>query len=372
MAQGIGRNGELFRTLCDPAHLIGCARAAARGKKRNPSAARFLLELEPACFRLAQELSEGTWTPGGYRTFMVHEPKPRLISAAPFRDRVVHHGLVSLLEPHFERRFVAHSYACRVGKGTHRALERACELSRRRSFVLKGDIAKFFPSIDHELLKGEVRRAIEDVRLLEVLDRVIDGSNPQEPVQEWYPGDDLFTPVSTRRGIPIGNLTSQFLANVFLDRLDHEVMDREGHGEYVRYCDDFLVFSDDRDALWALRQRLQRLLAGMRLRLHPRKGGVHATRSAVPFLGFTIRAGYRRLQRKALVRSTRRLRESGRDFASGGIDHECLRARVAAWRGHAAHASSGAVVEQVLRRAGVDADGCRALAAQRAIGLRRP
>jgi hypothetical protein len=257
MAKGIGRNGELFRTLCEPAHLMACARSAARGKKRKPDAAAFLLNMEPECFRLAAELAGGTWMPGAYRSYVIREPKPRLISAAPFADRVVHHALVSLLEPHFERRFVAHSYACRVGKGTHRALARATELSGRRRFVLKGDIAKFFPSIDHAILKALVRRVIADEPLLAVLERVVDGSNPQELVEEWFPGDDLFTPAGRRRGIPIGNLTSQFLANVYMDE--------------------------------------------------------------------------------------------------GTVDAETLRARVAAWQGHAAHASDPAIAGRVVARAGVPA-----------------
>lgn len=352
MAKGIGRNGELFRELCEPVHLIRSARAAAKGKKRRPDAARFLLDLEPECLRLADELASGSWMPGAYRTFTIREPKTRVISAAPFRDRVVHHAIVSLLEPHFERRFVAHSYACRVGKGTHRALERATELSRRRRFVLKGDVMRFFPSIDHEILKGEVRRAIGDERMLEVLGRVIDGAGSTEAEQVWFADDCLFTPASRRRGIPIGNLTSQFLANVMLDRLDHLVMDREGYGDYVRYCDDFLVFADSRPELWSLRERIGHALGEMRLVLHPRKGGVHSTASAVPFLGFTVRRGRRRLQRAGLVRATRRLRATVREFESGSIEGEVLQARVAAWHGHAAHASDPTLAARVVDRAG--------------------
>lgn len=310
--------------------------------------------MEPECFRLAAELADGSWQPGQYHTFTIREPKPRLISAAPFRDRVVHHALVAVLEPHFERRFVAHSYACRVGKGTHRALERAAALSRKRRFVLKGDISRFFPSIDHEILKGEVRRVIADERLLAVLGRVIDGSNAQEPVLAWFEGDDLFTPVARRRGLPIGNLTSQFMANVLLDRLDHLVMDREGYGEYVRYCDDFMVFADTRAELWALRGRIVRQLADMRLLLHERKGGVHRTSSPVPFLGFTMRSGLKRLQRAAVVRGRRRLRGSLRECAEGAIDAETLRARVASWRGHALHASNGLFADRVLAEEGCD------------------
>ena len=137
MAKGIGRNGELFRVLCDPAHLIRSARAAAKGKKRRPDAARFLLDMEPECFRLAAELADGSWQPGSYHTFTIREPKPRLISAAPFRDRVVHHALVRVLQPIFEPRFIEDSFACRPGKGTHAGMRRAAQFARRFPCALK-------------------------------------------------------------------------------------------------------------------------------------------------------------------------------------------------------------------------------------------
>lgn len=362
MAKGIGRNGELFKILCDSGHLIESARNAARGKRRKPDVAKFLLNLEPECFRLAGELASGVWQPGEYKSFYILEPKPRMISAAPFRDRVVHHALVSILEPHFERRFVAHSYACRVGKGTHLALARSAHLSRTRAFVLRGDVVKFFPSIDHEVVKGEVRRAVCDEPFLRVLDQIIDGSNPQESVSAWYSGDDLFTPLFRRRGLPIGNQTSQFLANVLLDRLDHAVMDQFGFGEYIRYCDDFLVFSDDRAALWDLRAKIEEVLGTLRLSLHARKGGVHATKSTIPFLGFTLKQGQRRLKHNSVVRATRRLRAVGRQVAEGIVTKESLRARVAAWVGHASHASSPRVIDTVLARAGLlrQSEGCYA------------
>jgi RNA-directed DNA polymerase len=355
MAKGIGHHGELFGELCDPAHLIRCARAAARGKRRKPDVARFMLDLEPECLRLAKELAASRWEPGEYRTFAIREPKPRLISAAPFRDRVVHHAIVSLLEPHFERRFVAHSYACRVGKGSHAALHRASRLMVRRRFVLKGDVAKFFPSIDHEILKVEVRRVIGDERLLEVLERIIDGSNPQERVEEWFRGDDLFTPSERRKGLPIGNLTSQFLANALLDRIDHEVMDALGFGEYVRYCDDLLVFADDADRLWRLRTRIDQCLADLRLRLHPRKGGVHSTSTAVPFLGFRLRRGERRLLRPSVLRATRRLRRLGQAVREGALPAAALQQSLAAWRGHARHATGEGAFWTIVRHAGMEA-----------------
>jgi len=352
MAKVVGKHGELFSRLCDPEHLIDCARDAARGKRRRPDVAAFLLDMEPLCFDLAEELQRGEWRPSGYRTFHIQYPKPRQISSAPFADRVVHHAIVSILEPYFERRFVPFSFACRVGKGTHAALARASSLSARRRYVLRGDVTKFFPSIDHAILKAQVRRVIGDERMLVLLDLVIDGSNAQEPVLDWFPGDDLMTPALRRRGIPIGNLTSQFLANVLLDVLDHEVMDRLGFGDYVRYCDDFLVFSDDAAALHHARTAIDGCLSRLRLRLHERKGGIHSTRAPFPFCGFVLRRGVRRLKRESLVRATRRLRGLRRAVEAGTADSKSVSPRIAAWKGHARHVSSPRLVALTLLRAG--------------------
>lgn len=350
MAKGIGRNGELFERLCQPEHLIQSARAAARGKRLKPEVAEFLLELEPECFRLADELASGVWRPGPYHSFWIREPKRRLISAASFRDRVVHHAIVSLLEPHFERRFSPHSYACRRGKGTHRALLRASDWCRRRPFVLKCDLVKFFPSLDHEVVKAELRRVIEDEQLVRVVELVIDGSSPQEPVTAWFAGDDLFAPGERRRGLPIGNLTSQFLANVVLDVLDHFVTERLRLGDYVRYCDDFLVFGDSPAELRQARRAIDGELALLRLRAHERKGGVHATSSPIPFLGFVLKGAARRLQRESALRATRRLRRLR--AGAGVVESDRLGAGIAAWVAHARYATSPRAASATLHRAG--------------------
>ncbi len=353
MAQGAGRNGELFDRICDPGYLIRCARAAARGKRSKPDVARFLLDLEPRCFDLADQLRADAWRPGPYRSFWISDPKRRLISAAPFADRVIHHALVTAMEPSFERRFVDHSYACRRGRGTHRALRRAFRLARRHRFVLKGDVVRFFPSLDHGVVMESVSRVVADRRFLEVLQRVVDGSNPQEPVVHHFPGDDLFTPLERRHGIPIGNLTSQFLANVVLDRLDHHVMDDLGHGAYVRYCDDFLVFSDDAAELRRVRCAVERRLAALRLRAHPGKTRVIGTRSPIPFLGFVLHGGRLRLQRRAVVRASRRFGRLADAVRRGEAPPSALAASVQAWLAHAAHGDTRGIVARVLRFASV-------------------
>ena len=192
----------LFPGIASFAALEAAAQRAARGKRRKPGVAAFLAHLEPEVLRLERELLSGAWRPGRYVEIAIRDPKPRLVSAAPFRDRVVHHALCAVIEPLFERGFVFDSYANRLGKGTHRAVARYERFRNRYAAVLRCDLYRYFPSIDHAVLKVDVRRRIRCERTLWLIDAVIDGSNPQEPVHLYYPGDDLFTPFERRRGLP--------------------------------------------------------------------------------------------------------------------------------------------------------------------------
>ena len=148
------RVGDLWSSLTSFEYLLAAAENAARGKKRRPDVAAFVMNLEWEVLQLRRELLDGSYEAGPYRTFAIEDPKPRQISAAPFRDRVVHHALTQVLEPVFERRFSKDSFACRKGLGTHKALARAREGARRYKYVLKCDIRKYFASIDHQILKG--------------------------------------------------------------------------------------------------------------------------------------------------------------------------------------------------------------------------
>ena len=208
---------DLFDAIAAFPALHAAALRAATGKRAKPGAAAFLANLEKDVLRLERELRSGRYTPGRYRTIEVFDPKHRVVSAAPFRDRAVQHALCAVVEPLFERGFIHDSYANRKGKGTHRAVARY----ERFRHVLRCDIHRYFPAIDHGLLKRDLRRRIACARTLALADRIIDTSNPQEPVCLYYPGDDLFTPFERRRGLPIGNLTSQLFANLYLDGLDH-------------------------------------------------------------------------------------------------------------------------------------------------------
>ena len=208
-------------------NLLLAYRKARRGKGRSMDVADFALDLESNLFRLEHELKSGCYLPGRYRLFTLYERKPRLIAAAPFRDRVVHHAVMNVIEPPLDRRFIHDSYACRKGKGVHAAVTRYQGWARNNAYAMKLDVRQYFPSIDHQILKEKLARCIKDPDVLDLLARIIDAGPADRSTQTYYfPGDDLLTPLERRRGIPIGNLTSQFFANLYLDSLDHHIKER--------------------------------------------------------------------------------------------------------------------------------------------------
>jgi len=328
------RHAGLFDRITDFDNLLAAGQAAYRGKRLRSEPARFHYHLEPNLLQLRRELLAGTYQPGAYRSFWIHDPKRRLISAAPFRDRVVHHALCRVIEPIFDRTFIFDSYANRQGKGTHRALERATHACRRFGYALKADVEKFFPSIDHCVLFSLLSRKLKCRRTLDLLARIIANSNAQEPAARYFPGDDLFAPQRRRRGIPIGNLTSQFFANVMLDPLDHHVKERMQWPAYVRFADDFLLFANDKNSLHCALDELREFLVPYRLVLQPRKSVVLRVADGVPFLGWRLFPDHRRVRRSTGVRFQRRLAELQRDYAAGRIGREALTASVMSWIGH--------------------------------------
>ena len=290
-----------------------------------------------------------------------------MISAASFSDRVVHHAVVNVLEPIFEPRFVFDSYACRRGKGTHRAIARAQYYLRRHSWTLKTDIVRFFPNVDHELLMLRLQRSLRDVPLLTLLQRIVDsgaGVFADQRLYQPFPGDDLFSSLRPV-GLPIGNLTSQFLANVCLDPLDHFVKEVLRVPGYVRYCDDLVLFGDSRGQMWEYGDAISQYLAGLRLRLHPRKTHVAPQGRGVNFLGLRIRVAEKRVLSSTLRRFSRRMARLQWLLGEGLVTCPEIARSIRACTAHCQHSNSRGVVLDLLRRLRFGRSGSRSPTAAR-------
>jgi len=343
------RHGGLWEHVVNWPNLIRAARKARRGKRGRHCVQHFEFNQESELVRLQQELANGTYQPGKFRTHWIRIPKPRLISAAPYRDRVIHHALMNVLEPILDRHFHPHSYACRSGKGTHAAATRLQMLMGKYRYALQCDVRKFFPSIDHDVLKDLFRRLIKDRSTLQLMDLIVDSSNPQESVTAWFAGDDLFTPAQRRRGLPIGNLTSQWFANWMLTPLDYFVTRVLGIGAYVRYCDDFVLLHDDPEALKDATNKIREFLASRRLQLHEGKLAVRPTRCGLTFVGYRLWSTHRILRKENVRRFRRRAAWLRRAYARHELRWNDVRTRLASWIGHAKQANSVRLLRRLSR-----------------------
>ncbi len=310
------RIGNLYPQFCSFENLLLAYRKARRGTRRNQETAAFFHHLEPELLALQAELSSGAWQPQPYRYFEIYDPKQRTISVASFRDRVVHHALVNVLEPIFERRFIFDSYATRKGKGVHAAVARAQHFLRSNRWFFKTDVEKYFDSIDHGILLGLLERKIKDPQLLAVCEKIVrNGGSPY--VGRGHKGV----------GLPIGNLTSQFFANVYLDPLDHFVADGEvgglGSPAYLRYMDDFVIFSENKEDLKRWRPRIEDFLAErLALQLKPSATFLNSRENGLSFLGRRIFPATVRLHPLHLRRITSRLARREKSFLVGEITEE--------------------------------------------------
>lgn len=345
---------NLYPQITDFDNLHQAWRKARRGKRYKSAAATFERHLDEEITLLAHELTEESWQPGGFRSFTVHEPKRRKISAAPFRDRVVHHALVNVIEPLYERKFIYDSYANRKGKGTHAALDRCTHYMRRYKYVLQCDVQQFFPAVDHQILKDILVKTIACQSTLNLCSKIVDsgvGVLSAEYEMRWFPDDDLFA-VERPRGLPIGNLTSQFWANVYMNELDQFVKHTLRCGGYVRYVDDFLLFADDKATLHEWQIAIIAFLRELRLTIHKNRAQPKSVSHGIPFLGFTIYPDHRRLKRSKGITYRRHLKTLWRHYQTGEITREQGRVSVMAWLGHVQHGDTWGLQRKMFREIG--------------------
>jgi RNA-directed DNA polymerase len=324
--------GGLFDRMTTHETLAAAAWRAARGKRGRPEVRRFFEQADAVMATLIEALATGQFHFDGYRAFPVRDPKTRLIHAPSFRDRVVHHALIAVTGPVFERGAADRSYACRAGRGQHAALARIRQWLRRDDWFLKLDVARYYDSIPHDRLRARLGRRFREARLLQLWSRLLDS-------YAHRPG----------HGLPIGALTSQYLGNFYLDEIDHFILEGLRMRRFCRYMDDLILIAD-RTTLLQARAAVGERLGAMGLTVKG-DGVLNRGVSGVPFLGFTVYPDRVRLDR----RGRRRLGKKWRALESGSgrlLDESERSARAASLFAHACWADDVAWRRAVCRRTG--------------------
>ena len=305
LVEKMRRVGHLFDDFCSFPHLLKSYEKARKGSGHSREFHEFSFFLEQELIKLSEELNTQSYVPGPFRYFRIYDPKERTISVAPFRDRVVHHALVGILEPIFENCFIFDSYATRKGKGTHKAISRAQLFLQQTTWFFKADIDKFFDSVEIEILLGIIQRKIKDPRLLHTIQKILQNGSIKG------------------KGLPIGNLTSQFFANVYLNPLDHFVKQLLGVKYYLRYMDDFVMFHSDKGKLKSYRKEVEMYLKdNLQLQLKYKACFLNQRMNGLSFLGTRIFPNLIRIHPQNLRRMKRRLLRRQLEYEKGVISEE--------------------------------------------------
>jgi hypothetical protein len=328
-----------YRDVYSFSSLLAAFRRARRAKRGKGGEPEFYLHLEENLLRLSEQLRDRTFRPDPYRYFPLRTPKNRIVSEASFRDRIVHHSLVGALEPVFEQRFIDTSYACRKNKDAHLALRAAQTGARRFRYFLKLDFEKYFDSIRHEILCDLLASHISDNGILWLCELLMKEAR--------VPGVER----DERRGLPIGNLTSQFWANVYLDPLDHVICGLPGVGTSLRYMDDLLLLAEDKAVLRCALDVISDFASQrLQLRLKDAATVVAPVTEGIPWLGFRVFPGTVRLNHNTKTRFIRRVSACMSVAAASPWDEEDQVPRAGSVCGHVGHASSRALRQSIMQR----------------------
>lgn len=279
---------NLWWRFISPENFDLAAKKAVRSKKSKRSVQRFLKNRDFLLEKLRQDIINGRYKTSPYKTFIIFEPKQRIIYNLPlYPDHILHHALVNILGPIWQGFFIKDSYACIPGKGLHAASQRTMDFVRRNKYVLQCDIRKFYPSIDHEIMMDILAEKIHDRRILNIM-------------------HDVINSVGGNKNLPIGNLTSQWLGNVYLDRLDHFVKQDLHWPDYIRYCDDFCLYGNDKKVLKKMGMTIEKFV-NEKLNLTFSKCAVRSTRNGVAFIGYKHFATHVKLRKWTAKKIRRRL-----------------------------------------------------------------
>jgi len=347
---------NLFERVYEFSNLYDAFLKARKNKRYREDVLCFSSNLESNLTKILKDIKDGTYRPGKYHRFNVYEPKKRRIHSLPFRDRIVQHALNNVIEPVFEKIFIYDSYACRKDKGTHRGVlrlthflrsieERIGNKGKGRAYCFKGDITSYFPSVNQDILRREIADKIKDRRLLALIDTIIFSH---------------YTPNRPGYGLPVGNLTSQLFANVYLNKLDYFVKHELKAHYYIRYVDDFVILDEDKKKLAFFKERITKFLKKeLELKLN-RKSSIFPVKQGIDFLGYRIFRTHRLLRKSSIKRMKRRIKLA-KENPEKIPD---LRHSIISWLGHCRYANTFNLVRKIMNEIsalpGVEAESiCR-------------
>lgn len=309
---------------------------ARRCKRYRQEVLKFTANLEENLIAIQNELIWKLYKPLPFRDFYVFDPKERLIQAPAFRDRIIHHALCNLIEPLFDKKFIYDSYACRAYKGTHRAIMRAQKFMQKAKrehgnfYILKADISKYFPSINHAILKNIIRRTIACKDTLWLIDLIIDNKSEQEC------------------GLPIGALTSQLFANIYLNEFDHFMKEELSVKFYIRYMDDFIILHQSKDYLKHLLKEAE-LFLGCRLFLTlNRKTQIFPYKHGLDFCGYRIWTTHILPRKRNIKKAKKMLRKLSNKYKNGLADIDYIRPRLMSFLGYMKHCNGYNTLKYML------------------------
>jgi len=294
---------HIYNNIISVENLLVSWREFLCGKRKRKDVAEFSVNFMDNIFMLHRELVEKTYKHGGYQAFRISDPKPRDIHKASVCDRLVHHAIYRIMYPHFDRKFIFDSYSCRINKGTHKAIYRlrhfghiVSKNNTRTCWVLKCDIRKFFANIDHKILKNILEKHIGDENALWLFSQIIDSFETENKI---------------RVGLPLGNLTSQLLVNIYMNKLDHFMKRELKANFYIRYADDFVILHEDRGYLEKSIPKISEFLeTKLKLSLHPNKVFIKTLASGTDFLGWVNFSKHRTLRTSTKKRMMKKLRKN--------------------------------------------------------------
>ena len=345
---------NLYQKICSYKNIELAFEKARKNKTSMPYVKEFEKNLNKNILEIRKELENFIYEPSQLKRFIIRDPKTRTIHSSAFRDRVVYHAIVNILEPIYEKKFIHDSYASRKNKGALKAVLRFDEFKRKvnrngslvknphnnnsvKGYVLKADIKHYFETVDHEILLNIIQRSIKDEKVLWLIRKILNN----------------FPAKTKGKGMPLGNLTSQFFANIYLNDLDYFVKHKLRTKYYIRYVDDFVILCSNKDKLKEYKEKIEKYLKNLKLELHPDKSKIISLAGGISFLGYKLFYHYKLLKKGNITKFQNNLNKKLEVLESGGGDEERYKeifSSLHGWFGYAKWANTYKLRKSIIRK----------------------